>query len=96
MSEPKLPVACPSCGSGLKVKGLHCGNCGTEVNGSFALPILLRLPGDDLDFVLNFLKASGSLKEMAKLLGRSYPSVRNRLDEVISRVNELEKAQHDE
>ncbi|MCB0738586.1 MAG: DUF2089 family protein [Bacteroidetes bacterium] len=91
MQPPKLPAQCPSCGSGLHVKALHCPNCSTEVNGSFALPVLLMLSPDDQEFLFNFLKASGSLKEMAKLLGRSYPSVRNRLDEVIARVNELEK-----
>ena len=90
MQAPKLPAQCPSCGSGLRVKALHCNTCGTEVNGSFTMPVLLMLPSEDQEFVLSFLKASGSLKEMAKLMGRSYPSVRNRLDEVIQRVQELE------
>jgi hypothetical protein len=42
--------------------------------------------------VLEFIKASGSLKEMAKLLGLSYPTVRNRLDEIIERIRFTEKS----
>jgi hypothetical protein len=42
------------------------------------------------------MKASGSLKEMAKLLGLSYPTVRNRLDETIERIKLAEKAEGDD
>jgi hypothetical protein len=34
------------------------------------------------------VKASGSLKEMAGILKVSYPTVRNRLDDVISKLKE--------
>jgi hypothetical protein len=53
--------------------------------------LLARLSTDDEDFVLEFIKASGSLKEMARLLGLSYPTVRNRLDEIIERIKFTEK-----
>ena len=52
----------------------------------FDLPGLAQLPFEDQEFILLFIKASGSLKEMAKLLRLSYPTVRNRLDEIIERV----------
>ncbi len=87
----KLPTICPSCNSRLKVKRLLCENCGTELEGVYELPALASLPAADQEFVLQFVKVSGSLKEMAKLLGLSYPTVRNRLDDVINRINELEK-----
>jgi hypothetical protein len=41
--------------------------------------------------MLAFIKASGSLKEMARLLRLSYPTVRNRLDDIIERVKLAEK-----
>jgi hypothetical protein len=50
------------------------------------------MPIEDQGFVLEFIKASGSLKEMAKLLGLSYPTVRNRLDEVIELIKFTEKS----
>ena len=66
-----LPCNCPSCRAQLKVKSLLCENCGTEVHGLYALPVLARLPVEDQEFVLKFVKNSGSLKDMAKDLGLS-------------------------
>ncbi len=81
-----LPTRCPACDSQLKVKSLVCEQCQTEIQGRYELPSLARLSANDQAFVLEFIKASGSLKEMAKFLGLSYPTVRNRLDEIIERV----------
>ena len=86
----KLPTICPSCNRILNVKQLLCENCSTEVEGIYELPALASLSDSEQQFILQFVKASGSLKEMAKLLGLSYPTVRNRLDEIINRVKELE------
>jgi hypothetical protein len=49
---------------------------------------LLLLPEDDLDFVLQFVFASGSLKEMARLYGVSYPTIRASLDRVIANLQQ--------
>ena len=87
-----LPVICPACDSQLKVKSLICEKCQTEIQGRYELPPLGRLSADDQAFILEFIKASGSLKEMAKLLKLSYPTVRNRLDEIIERVKLAESA----
>lgn len=81
-----LPTTCPACNNQLKVKSLICEQCETEIQGQYELPPLASLCPDDQAFILDFMKASGSLKEMAKLLGLSYPTVRNRLDEIIERV----------
>jgi hypothetical protein len=86
-----LPYLCPSCQSQLKVKSLSCEQCGTEVNGLYDLPVLARLPQDDQSFVLKFVKCSGSLKDMAKQLNLSYPTVRNRLDEIILKIKYYEE-----
>ncbi|MDU1891268.1 MAG: DUF2089 family protein [Dysgonomonas sp.] len=86
-----LPCICPSCQNQLKVKSLICENCSTEVHGSFELPILARLSVDDQAFILKFVKNSGSLKDMAKELGLSYPTVRNLLDDIINKIKHYEK-----
>jgi len=57
-----------------------------QLEGSFQVPPLLRLPPEDLDFVLAFVRASGSLKAMAAHFGQSYPTIRNRLDGIIARL----------
>ena len=82
----RLPVACPSCTGRLNVERLHCEHCDTGVEGLFPLPPLASLSAGDHDFVVDFIKASGSLKDMAIILGVSYPTVRNRLDEIISKL----------
>ena len=86
-----LPTICPACNNQLKVKSLVCEQCNTEIQGQYELPPLARLCPDDQTFVLEFMKVSGSLKEMARLLRLSYPTVRNRLDEVIERIKVAEK-----
>ena len=85
-----LPSLCPSCHSQLKVKNLSCAKCGTEVAGLYDFPPLVSLPQDDQTFILKFIKCSGSLKDMAKQLNLSYPTVRNMLDEIIEKIKKFE------
>lgn len=91
----KLPTHCPSCSEQLTVKRLRCEVCGTEVEGVYPLPPITGLSSEDLAFVLSFVKASGSLKEMATLMKVSYPTVRNKLNEIIRRVEEIELNQEE-
>ncbi|WP_165026185.1 DUF2089 family protein [Dysgonomonas sp. ZJ279] len=86
-----LPCYCPSCKAQLKVKSLKCENCETEVIGNYELPILALLSTEEQDFILKFVKHSGSLKEMANQLKLSYPTVRNLLDEIIEKIRSYEK-----
>jgi len=87
--KPKLPVICPSCQHALSVSQLSCEVCKTQVSGNFPLPEMLSLSAEEQHFVLQFLVNSGSLKEMAKQMGKSYPTVRNKLDDLITKVKPL-------
>lgn len=93
MSEIKkrLPLQCPACDAPLKVGRLFCEQCDTEVCGSFELPLLARLPEKEQRFILDFVKSSGSLKDMAKNMGVSYPTVRNILDDLIEKLIQIDK-----
>ncbi len=86
-----LPVICPGCHAQLKVKCLKCDTCNTEVMGHYELPYLALLPDADQQFVLRFVMNSGSLKDMASELKLSYPTVRNMLNEIISKLKSYEK-----
>lgn len=86
----RVPTICPSCDKDMHVRNIHCGACGTEITGDYTFPPLVRLTLPDQDFVRLFVLSSGSLKEMAKRLQTSYPTVRNRLDEIITRIQQLE------
>ena len=48
---------------------------------------LSALEDEDLVFVKKFLLASGSLKEMARQYGVTYPTVRLRLDRLIQKIH---------
>ena len=86
----KLVVTCPSCGSELRATRLGCQACNTSLDGQFDMPALLQLPPEDLTFITDFVRTSGSLKAMAARSGSSYPTVRNRLDQVIARLEQVE------
>jgi hypothetical protein len=88
--KQKLPIHCPSCSSSLLVSQLSCSKCTTLVSGNYVLPTLLQLTEDEQQFVYDFFLTSGSLKEMAVKMGNSYPTVRNRLDDIIEKIKELE------
>lgn len=86
----KLPVNCPSCEHPLVVSQLSCTNCETVISGSYSLPILLQLSKDDQDFIFEFILSNGSLKNIAAKVGKSYPTVRNKLDDIIERIKQLQ------
>ena len=47
---------------------------------------LSRLSADDLNMVAAFVLVSGSIKDLAREYGVSYPTMRNRLDGLIERL----------
>ena len=51
------------------------------------------LSEEDLAFVKRFVLASGSLKEMAKAYGITYPTVRLRLDRLIEKIKVVDDRQ---
>ncbi len=52
-----------------------------------------ELEDEDLSFIKKFLLSSGSLKEMAKQYGVTYPTVRLRLDRLIQKIQMGESAE---
>lgn len=83
-----LPEHCPFCSAAITtIKQYTCLSCGTTFDGHFALPEathpLTRLSQAQLDFVLAFVRCEGKLNRLETELGVSYPTVRNRLNEVI-------------
>ncbi|MGN0002426.1 MAG: DUF2089 family protein [Sphingobacterium composti] len=85
----KLPIKCPSCEQKLSVAKLVCESCQTEVLGKYTMPLFMQLSMEEQEFVLEFLLSSGSLKDMANKMGKSYPTVRNRLDDLILKIKNL-------
>lgn len=89
MNNIKLPNQCPACDETLVVTQLSCESCQTVIQGKYILPQFLQLSVEEQNFILQFFTTSGSLKEMANQLGISYPTVRNQLDDIISKINSI-------
>ena len=67
------------------VTGVRLEN-GVELSGEFELPPLARLRYEDQVFVSEFVRNHGSLKDMEKAFGISYPTVKNRLNRIIEQL----------
>ena len=73
------------------------------IEGSFDLPPLARLSAEDQVFVMAFVQCHGSIKQMERIFGISYPTVKKRLDSiagrfefVISEPEPIDDAEHSE
>ena len=67
---------------------------GTDIaiNGDFELPPLAQITAEDQVFVMAFVRSSGSIKEMERVFGISYPTVKNRLKRIADQLPLTEPA----
>ena len=81
-----IPRKCPSCSAPLVVTQLSCTRCETNVVGLYEINPFLRLSNESLQFLEQFIRNRGNVKEMERSLGESYWVIRRRLDEVIAEL----------
>ena len=67
-------------GERIVVERVRLAQSGIALEGAFELPPLAQLPLEDQVFVGAFVRSHGSIKEMERLFGVSYPTVKNRLN----------------
>jgi hypothetical protein len=79
-----IPGHCPVCNEVMIVTRLHCPDCHVSIEGQFTIGRLAMLSPGQLEFVEVFLRCEGKISHVEKELGISYPTVRSRLDEVIT------------
>jgi hypothetical protein len=80
---------CPVCGNPeLTVTRLHCPECDTAYEGHFAPPSnpLAQLSAEQVQFILAFIRNEGRFNRLEEELRLSYPTLRNRLGEIIRRL----------
>lgn len=78
-----LPTKCPLCGGEVTVTRIYCRECDTTIEGRFGGGPFSQLKPDQLAFVETFVRCEGRINRMEDELGLSYPTIRNRLHEVI-------------
>ncbi len=79
-----IPTNCPSCGTGMNVTELKCIKCKTIVQGNFPINKLISLAEEDREFLITFLRSRGNIKEVQERIGISYPTVKNKLDKLLT------------
>jgi len=65
---------------------------GVAIEGEFELPPLARLRYEDQVFVSEFVRSHGSIKDMEKAFGVSYPTVKNRLNRIADQLSLVQVA----
>ena len=60
------------------------------IEGSFELPQLARLSADDQIFITAFVRSHGSIKEMERIFGVSYPTIKSRLTRIANTLEFVE------
>jgi hypothetical protein len=60
------------------------------IEGSFELPQLARLAMDDQVFITAFVRSHGSIKEMERVFGVSYPTIKSRLTRIADSLEFVE------
>jgi hypothetical protein len=79
----QVPGKCSICGHDITVTNFVCTHCKTKTEGEFVPCRFCSLKREQLDFIEAFLKCRGNIKDVEKELGLSYPTIRNRLEEVL-------------
>ncbi len=78
-----LPTRCPLCGGEITVTRIHCQECDTTIEGRFAGGPFSQLTIEQLNFLEVFIRCEGKISRMEEEVQLSYPTIRNRLHEVI-------------
>jgi|SRR6266568_5440175 len=69
-------------GQPMRVERVRVLRTGVAIEGSFELPQLARLSIEDQVFVIAFVRSHGSIKEMERTFGVSYPTIKSRLNRI--------------
>ncbi len=87
----KLFEQCPACGGQIVITEIRCVNCHLKMQGEFTPGLFSSLSADQQSFVRAFLRVRGNLSEMEKVLGVSYPTIRNKLEEINQALENAEQ-----
>ena len=77
-------------GALLVVERVRLADGGIAIEGSFELPQLAKLPMEDQIFVTAFVRSHGSIKEMERIFGVSYPTIKSRLTRIADSLELIE------
>jgi len=74
----------------IEIDRVRLKDSGIAIEGPFSLPPLAQLPAEDQVFVAAFVRCHGSIKQMEKYFGVSYPTIKNRLNKIGNQLSFVE------
>jgi hypothetical protein len=77
-------------GKPIIVERIRLADSGIAIEGDFNLPPLAQLSYDDQVFIAAFVGCHGSIKDMERYFGISYPTVKGRLDKLTKHLKMVE------
>src|SRR4026208_610489 len=69
-------------GATFEIERVRLTDQDVAIEGRFEVPPLARLSAEDQPFVAAFVRCHGSIKQMEKFFGVSYPTIKNRLNRI--------------
>ena len=78
-------------GARIAVERVRLLDTDIAIEGRFEPPDLARLSAEDQVFVMAFVQVHGSIKEMERIFGISYPTVKNRLNRISEQLQLVEQ-----
>jgi hypothetical protein len=72
------------------VERVRLAGSGVAIEGEFELPQLAQLNVEDQVFVTAFVRCHGSIKEMERIFGVSYPTIKSRLNRITQMLDFVE------
>ena len=82
-------LTCISEGSEITVKEVKIKEKGLKIKGNFELPPLANLNLEEQVFIASFIHTNGSIREMEKLYGVSYPTIKAKLARLSEKLSFL-------
>ena len=83
VSMNTLPTTCPLCSGEITITRIYCRDCDTTIEGRFNAGPFSQLTQEQLRFVDTFERCEGKITRMESEICLSYPTIRNRLHEII-------------
>lgn len=77
-------------GRPITVERVRLAGSDIAIEGSFEPPPLARLTAEDQVFVAAFVRCHGSIKQMEKFYGVSYPTIKGRLNRIAEQLDFVE------
>ena len=78
---------CPICSEQITITKMHCEYCETTIEGNFYFCKFCKLDNKQKEFLEIFIRSRGNLKEVEKEMGISYPTIRNKLEDITNILN---------